>query len=147
MRTLEVLTNLDPYITENKTEIATFAAGCFWGVENIFQKHFPPEKGILKTTVGYTGGKEEATNPDYPTVRTGVTDHAEAVRIEFDPNVVKYEELVGECQLRYVHPNPRVPEIAFLRCQCRKLYTHSTSPQRSANYVTFATIVASPIVH
>ncbi|RPD68392.1 peptide methionine sulfoxide reductase [Lentinus tigrinus ALCF2SS1-7] len=77
-------------------EIATFAAGCFWGVENIFLKNFPPEenKGILKTTVGYTGGKEEATNPDYKTVRSGMTDHAEAVRIEFDPSIVKYNELV-----------------------------------------------------
>lgn len=62
-------------------------------------KHFPPKenKGILKTTVGYTGGKEDATNPDYKTVCTGTTNHAEAVRIEFDPSIVKYEELVGEC--------------------------------------------------
>ncbi|TBU24922.1 peptide methionine sulfoxide reductase [Dichomitus squalens] len=77
-------------------EVATFASGCFWGVEHIFLKHFPPKenKGILKTTVGYTGGKEDATNPDYKTVCTGTTNHAEAVRIEFDPSIVKYEELV-----------------------------------------------------
>ncbi|CDO75713.1 hypothetical protein BN946_scf184493.g11 [Trametes cinnabarina] len=79
-----------------KPEIATFAAGCFWGVEHIFLKHFPPSenKGILKTSVGYTGGKEDAKNPDYRTVCSGVTDHAEAVRIEFDPSIVKYDELV-----------------------------------------------------
>ncbi|KAI0698797.1 peptide methionine sulfoxide reductase [Earliella scabrosa] len=77
-------------------EIATFASGCFWGVEHIFLKHFPPSqnKGILKTAVGYTGGKEDSTNPDYRTVCSGTTNHAEAVRIEFDPNIVKYEELV-----------------------------------------------------
>ncbi|KAH9834627.1 peptide methionine sulfoxide reductase MsrA [Rhodofomes roseus] len=77
-------------------EVATFAAGCFWGVEHIFLKHYPisQNKGILKTAVGYTGGKEDAKNPDYRTVCTGTTDHAEALRIEFDPNVVSYGELV-----------------------------------------------------
>lgn len=78
-------------------EIATFASGCFWGTEHIFLKHYPPaqNKGILKTAVGYTGGKASATDPDYKTVCTGSTDHAEAVKIEFDPSVVGYDELVG----------------------------------------------------
>ncbi|KAI0799738.1 peptide methionine sulfoxide reductase [Irpex lacteus] len=77
-------------------EIATFAAGCFWGVEHIFLKHYPikDNKGILKTAVGYTGGYEQATNPDYRTVCSGSTNHAEALRIEFDPSIVKYDELV-----------------------------------------------------
>ncbi|EMD35158.1 hypothetical protein CERSUDRAFT_116630 [Gelatoporia subvermispora B] len=76
-----------------KPEVATFAAGCFWGVEHIFLKHYK-DKGILNTAVGFTGGKEESTNPSYKTVCTGTTDHAEAVRIEFDPEQVKYDELV-----------------------------------------------------
>ncbi|PSR77453.1 hypothetical protein PHLCEN_2v7884 [Hermanssonia centrifuga] len=78
-------------------QVATFAAGCFWGVEHIFLKHYPiaQNKGILKTSVGYTGGKENVTNPDYKLVCTGATDHAEALRIEFDPTLVKYDELVG----------------------------------------------------
>ncbi|KAI0341139.1 peptide methionine sulfoxide reductase [Trametopsis cervina] len=77
-------------------EIATFAAGCFWGVEHIFLKHYPikENKGILKTAVGYTGGREDAANPDYRTVCSGTTNHAEALRIEFDPSIVKYDELV-----------------------------------------------------
>ncbi|KAK2462641.1 hypothetical protein APHAL10511_005374 [Amanita phalloides] len=77
-------------------QIATFAAGCFWGVEHIFLKHYPPaqKKGILRTSVGYTGGKPEVENPDYRTVCSGVTDHAEAVKIEFDPEKVSYAELV-----------------------------------------------------
>jgi peptide-methionine (S)-S-oxide reductase len=60
-------------------------------------KHFPPaeDKGILKTAVGYTGGKESSASPDYRTVCSGTTDHAEAVRIEFDPSKVTYDELVG----------------------------------------------------
>ncbi|CAK5275947.1 unnamed protein product [Mycena citricolor] len=76
------------------TQVAIFASGCFWGTEHIFVKHFPPAKGILKTTVGYTGGLESATNPDYKTVCSGSTEHAESVRIEFDPKLVSYDELV-----------------------------------------------------
>jgi peptide-methionine (S)-S-oxide reductase len=78
------------------SQIAIFAAGCFWGVEHIFLKHYPPlqHKGILKTAVGYTGGK--TPNPGYKDVCSGATNHAEAVRIEFDPGVVSYAELVGE---------------------------------------------------
>jgi len=78
------------------TQIATFAAGCFWGVEHIFLKHYPVKqnKGILRTSVGYTGGKASFSDPDYNTVCSGKTDHAEAVRIEFDPAIVSYDELV-----------------------------------------------------
>jgi peptide-methionine (S)-S-oxide reductase len=77
---------------------ATFAAGCFWGVEHIFLKHYGPKenKGIIKTTVGYTGGNPTVTNPSYKQVCSGSTDHAEAVRIEFDPSIVTYDQLVGK---------------------------------------------------
>lgn len=80
-------------------ETATFAAGCFWGVEHIFLKHWPPaqNKGILRTAVGYTGGRPDAESPSYRQVCSGVTQHAEALKIEFDPSVLKYEELVGAC--------------------------------------------------
>ncbi|KAI0686933.1 peptide methionine sulfoxide reductase [Cytidiella melzeri] len=82
--------------TTMPVEVATFAAGCFWGVEHIFLKHYPikQNKGILKTAVGYTGGHENAENPNYRQVCSGSTNHAEALRIEFDPTVVKYDELV-----------------------------------------------------
>lgn len=78
-------------------ETATFASGCFWGTEHVFLKKFPPKenKGILSTAVGYTGGKEQAADPSYQEVCSGATEHAEAVKIEFDPEVLKYEELVG----------------------------------------------------
>ncbi|KAF8132246.1 peptide methionine sulfoxide reductase [Mycena galopus ATCC 62051] len=75
-------------------EIAIFASGCFWGTEHIFVKHFPPAKGIVATRVGYTGGSADSVNPDYRTVCSGATQHAEAVRIEFDPKIVTYGELV-----------------------------------------------------
>jgi len=79
-----------------KTEIATFAAGCFWGVEHIFLKHYPPKdnKGIMKTAVGYTGGKDEVKDPSYELVCSGSTNHAEALKIEFDPALISYAELV-----------------------------------------------------
>ncbi|KAF8273597.1 peptide methionine sulfoxide reductase [Lactarius quietus] len=76
--------------------LATFAAGCFWGVEHIFLVNWPikDDKGILKTAVGYTGGRVDDSNPTYHQVCTGSTDHAEALRIEFDPKKVTYDELV-----------------------------------------------------
>ena len=78
------------------SQVATFAAGCFWGVEHVFLTRWPiKDKAILKTAVGYTGGRADAPNPTYPEVCTGSTNHAEALRIEFDPSKVTYAELVG----------------------------------------------------
>jgi peptide-methionine (S)-S-oxide reductase len=67
---------------------ATFAAGCFWGVEAAFRRL----KGVLSVTVGYTGGSFE--NPTYEEICTDRTGHAEAVQVEYDPSRVTYEELL-----------------------------------------------------
>lgn len=69
-------------------EIATFGGGCFWCTEAVFKRL----KGVEKVTSGYSGGKRE--NPSYDQVCTGVTGHAEAVQITFDPSIISYEKLL-----------------------------------------------------
>ena len=71
------------------TETAVFAAGCFWGVEQVFRD----TEGVTDTEVGYTGGHKD--NPTYKDVCSKTTGHAEAVKVEFDPTVVSYEKLLS----------------------------------------------------
>ncbi len=70
-----------------KTEKATFAAGCFWGVEAKFRQ----VEGVIATAVGYSGGASE--NPTYKDVCSGRTGHAEVLEIVYDPERVSYEKL------------------------------------------------------
>ncbi len=73
-------------MSQNKSSII-IAGGCFWGVEELFRK----EIGVLDTEVGYSGGHTE--NPVYDTVKTGLTGHAESLKITFDSEKTNYENL------------------------------------------------------
>jgi peptide-methionine (S)-S-oxide reductase len=77
-----------PLSAKAGNELAAFAAGCFWGVEDNFRQ----VPGVLATAVGYTGGR--TTNPTYESVCSHTTGHAETVLIEYDPTKVSYEDLV-----------------------------------------------------
>ncbi len=69
-------------------ETVTFANGCFWCTEAVFRRL----KGVQSVIPGYSGGAR--ANPSYEQVSTGATGHAEAIQIEFDPDIISYEDLL-----------------------------------------------------
>jgi peptide-methionine (S)-S-oxide reductase len=78
-------------MSENKSktlQVATFAAGCFWGVEESFRQI----KGVKSTMVGYTGGRWK--NPTYEDVCNDSTGHAESIQLHYDPGEITYEHLL-----------------------------------------------------
>jgi peptide-methionine (S)-S-oxide reductase len=79
---------------------ATFGAGCFWHVEEIFRK----TKGVKSTQVGYSGGMKQ--NPTYEDVCTDTTGHAESVQVDYDPEEIPYEDLL---KIFWNNHNPTTP--------------------------------------
>ncbi len=77
--------------SQSSHEVATFAAGCFWGVEAAFRELLG--KGVIATRVGYTGG--ELPNPTYEDVCSHKTGHVEAVEVTFDPSLITYRDLLA----------------------------------------------------
>jgi len=76
-------------MNENRTELATFGAGCFWGVEEEFRKLY----GVISTKVGYLGGNKD--NPSYEEICSDETGHAEVVEVTFDCEKINYEQLLN----------------------------------------------------
>lgn len=112
---------------KKKSELATLAAGCFWGVEETFRK-LP---GVIETQVGYTGGN--CPDPTYEMVCSATTGHAEALQVTFDPAVIRYEKLL---EVFWDHHNPTTrnaqgPDIGD---QYRSaIFTHSPEQQKIAD--------------
>ena len=79
---------MDNTITKAGQEVATFGTGCFWCTEAIFQN----VKGVDKVESGYTGG--HVKNPTYKEVCSGLTGHAEVIKVHYDPSQVSYDELL-----------------------------------------------------
>lgn len=90
-QTSETLTVAPASLTEDEKaqlDTATFAGGCFWCTEAVFER----TKGVKSVVSGYTGGTQK--NPTYKQVSAGMTDYAEAVQIYYDPEVITYQQLL-----------------------------------------------------
>ena len=116
-----------------RTEIATFAAGCFWGVEAAFRKL----QGVARVTVGYSGG--EAINPSYEEVHEGRTGHAETVRVEYDPRRISYVQLLEAFWAMHdpTEMNRQGPDIGS---QYRSIIFYHTPEQERAARVSKETL-------
>ena len=108
-----------------KLEKATFAGGCFWCMQPPYDKL----KGVVATTVGYTGGHKE--NPTYEEVSSGTTGHAEAVEIVYDPAQVSYDALL-DLFWRNVDPTTRDRQFADAGSQYRTAIFYHNEEQRKA---------------
>ena len=100
-------------------EIAVLALGCFWGPE----KKYGQLDGIYRTEVGYCGGNSPNTN--YREVCTGTTNHAEAVKLEFDPKVITYEQIIKRFfgkRLIYIKRNVKDIKIKLFKSKKEIFY-------------------------
>ena len=113
-------------VSENKLEKATFAGGCFWCMQPPFDKL----DGVISTTVGYCGGKEE--NPTYKQVSAGNTGHAEAIEVVFDPSRISYTELLNVFWMN-IDPTQENGQFADIGAQYRTaIFYHSEEQKRLA---------------
>lgn len=110
---------------ERVLEKATFAGGCFWCVEPLFEKL----DGVVSVTSGYTGG--EKPNPTYEEVSTGETGHAEAVQIVFDPSKLEYARLL-EIFWRNIDPTVEDRQFCDVGSQYRTAVFYHSEVQRRA---------------
>lgn len=123
-------------MSENKTELADFGGGCFWGVEEVFRTQL----GVVKTQVGYEGGHVD--HPTYEQVSSHNTGHAETVQITFDPGKISYDKLLD---LFFEHHNPtevnrQGPDVGD---NYRSVIFYHTSEQKKAAEAKIAEIEKS----
>ena len=108
---------------QTQTETATFGSGCFWCTEAIFQN----VDGVLQVESGYSGGKVK--NPTYKEVCSGLTGHAEVIRLQFDPARVSYDELL---EIFWATHDPTTPnqQGADIGTQYRSVIFYHSEQQR-----------------
>lgn len=113
-----------------EVEVATLAGGCFWGMEEILRK-IP---GVVSTRVGYTGGK--LANPKYEDTHDGLSGHAEAVEVTFDPKKLSYADLLEKWFFRMHDPTTRNRQGNDLGSQYRSaIFFHGEAQKRVAEEV------------
>jgi peptide-methionine (S)-S-oxide reductase len=113
-------------VVQQGYQMATFAAGCFWSVEAVFDK----VSGVVSTTSGYTGGR--VNNPTYQDVVRGGTGHAEAVEVVFNPAVVTYDQLLDHFW-RNVDPFVAHRQFCDVGDQYRpEIFVHSDAQRAAA---------------
>ncbi|MDE2028464.1 MAG: peptide-methionine (S)-S-oxide reductase MsrA [Candidatus Omnitrophica bacterium] len=119
---------------------ATFAGGCFW----CMQPFFDHTKGVVKTTVGYTGG--HVPNPTYEEVSNGQTGHAEAIQIEYDPKLVSYEKLL-DLYWHNIDPTQANGQFVDEGTQYRTVIYYHNDEQKSIAEKSKAALAASGRFH
>jgi peptide-methionine (S)-S-oxide reductase len=119
-------------------QTATFAAGCFWGVEAAFRR----VPGVTATRVGYTGGHTD--DPSYYDVCSDTTGHAEAVEVEFDPEQVSYDELLAVFWASHDPTTPDRQGPDFGSQYRSAIFFHSSEQQEAALKVKAAIQAALP---
>jgi methionine-S-sulfoxide reductase len=122
---------------ERQTEVAVFAGGCFWGVEEILRGVL----GVVDTDVGYTGGWLE--NPTYEDTHDSNSGHAEAIRVTFDPAVLSYEDLLEQWFFKLHDPTTLNRQGNDVGTQYRSAIFPQTPEQKSAAERVKARVEAS----
>ncbi len=119
-----------------QSSIATFAGGCFWCMQHVFDE-LP---GVISSVVGYTGGSE--SNPSYQQVSSGRTGHLEAIQIYFDPSKIKYVTLL-ETFLHNIDPTNSKGQFADIGPQyCTAVFYHDKE-QKIITESLFHSIISS----
>lgn len=129
----QTATMASPVTIPEGAERATVAAGCFWGVEHMYRKHFG-SKGLYDARVGYIGG--DSSNPSYRAVCSGNTGHAEATLLIYDPTRISYTQLLEFFYRMHdpTTPNSQGPDQGT---QYRSgIFYHSPEQEKIAREVT-----------
>jgi len=131
-------------VMEQKTEVVTLGAGCFWCVEAIFSR----VNGVIKVESGYSGGEVE--NPSYQEVCTGNTGHAEVVQVTFNPDIIPFSKIL-EIYFKTHDPTTLNRQGADIGTQYRSVIFYHTEEQKRIateikNQLDGAGIWSSPIV-